>query len=61
MMERSFREAMMISRGYLGVFIHRPISGSILAVGLLVVVAPAILQRVRALLGRAPGRAAISP
>ncbi len=61
MMERSFREAMMISRGDLGVFIHRPISGSILAVGLLVVVAPAILQRVRALLGRAPGRAAISP
>ena len=40
MMERSFREAMMISRGDLSVFLSRPISGTILLIGAIVLVAP---------------------
>jgi len=40
MMERSFREAMMISRGDLTVFLSRPISATILVVGAFAMVAP---------------------
>jgi len=39
MMERSFREAMMISRGDLSIFLTRPISGTILIVGAITLVA----------------------
>jgi putative tricarboxylic transport membrane protein len=49
MMERSFREAMMISRGDLWVFVSRPISGTILAVGVLVLVAPLAIACARPL------------
>ena len=37
----------MISRGNLGVFVTRPISGTILAVGAMVVVLPALFRAVR--------------
>ena len=47
MMERSFREAMMISRGDLGIFMRRPISGTILLVGALVVLLPIVVRAVR--------------
>ena len=47
MMERSFRESMMISRGDLAVFLTRPICASLLAVGLLVVLIPPILSATR--------------
>ena len=40
MMERSFREAMMISRGDLTIFLVRPISALILAVGVLALIGP---------------------
>jgi putative tricarboxylic transport membrane protein len=49
MMERSFREAMMISRGDLWVFVSRPISGTILAVGVVVLVAPLAMACARRL------------
>jgi len=44
MMERSFREAMMISRGDLTVFATRPISAVLISIGLLVLIAPGILM-----------------
>jgi putative tricarboxylic transport membrane protein len=47
MMERSFREAMMISRGDLSVFVTRPISAALLGLGLLAVVVPPCLAAVR--------------
>jgi putative tricarboxylic transport membrane protein len=47
MMERSFREAMMISKGNLAVFVTRPISATLLAVGLLVLVAPSLIAALR--------------
>jgi putative tricarboxylic transport membrane protein len=47
MMERSFRETMMISRGDLAVFLTRPICAALLAAGLLVVLAPPILSAMR--------------
>ncbi|HTU01213.1 MAG TPA: hypothetical protein VMG58_05335, partial [Candidatus Sulfotelmatobacter sp.] len=47
MMERSFREAMMISKGDLAVFVTRPISATLLLVGLLVMVVPPILSAIR--------------
>jgi len=40
MMERSFRETMMIGQGDLTVFLTRPISATLLAVGAMVMVAP---------------------
>ena len=52
MMERSFREAMMISRGDLSVFVNRPISGTILAVGAIVLVSPLLIAWTRPLLRR---------
>ena len=42
-MERTFRESMMISRGDLTSFVTRPISGTILAIGVLVLVVPPLL------------------
>ena len=47
MMERSFREAMMISRGDLGIFVTRPISAAILAVGVLAMVGPFLFKFIR--------------
>jgi putative tricarboxylic transport membrane protein len=52
MMERSFREAMMISRGDLWVFVSRPISGTILAIGAIVLVAPVLIAWIKPLLKR---------
>jgi putative tricarboxylic transport membrane protein len=49
MMERSFREAMMISRGDLTVFLVRPISAMILAVGVLALIGPILLKTLRPL------------
>jgi putative tricarboxylic transport membrane protein len=50
MMERSFREAMMISRGDLAVFLSRPISGSILLFGALVLIGPLLIAWIKPLL-----------
>jgi len=47
MMERSFREAMMISKGNVAVFVTRPISATLLAVGILVVALPPLLAAIR--------------
>jgi putative tricarboxylic transport membrane protein len=47
MMERSFREAMMISKGDLTVFVTRPISATLLTVGLLVMALPPLLAAFR--------------
>jgi putative tricarboxylic transport membrane protein len=47
MMERSFRESMMISRGNLGVFVTRPICAALLFAGLLIVLAPPIISALR--------------
>jgi putative tricarboxylic transport membrane protein len=47
MMERSFRESMMISRGDLSVFLTRPICAALLLAGVLVVVVPAVVSTVR--------------
>jgi len=52
MMERSFREAMMISRGDLSVFVDRPISGTILAVGAIALVAPVLIAWIKPLFRR---------
>jgi putative tricarboxylic transport membrane protein len=52
MMERSFREAMMISRGDLSVFVSRPISGTILLVGAIVLVAPLLMAWIKPLISR---------
>jgi putative tricarboxylic transport membrane protein len=48
MMERSFREAMMISRGNLAVFVTRPISATLLIVGVAVMVVPPVVSGLRA-------------
>lgn len=47
MMERSFREAMMISKGDLAVFLTRPISATLLAVGVLVMALPPAIAALR--------------
>jgi putative tricarboxylic transport membrane protein len=47
MMERSFREAMMIGHGDLSIFLTRPISTSFLAVGILVMAVPPVLRAVK--------------
>jgi putative tricarboxylic transport membrane protein len=47
MMERSFREAMMISQGNLAVFVTRPISAALLALGILAVALPPCLAALR--------------
>jgi putative tricarboxylic transport membrane protein len=47
MMERSFRESMMISRGDLGVFVTRPICAALLIAGLVIVLAPPIISALR--------------
>jgi putative tricarboxylic transport membrane protein len=47
MMERSFREAMMISKGDLTVFLTRPISATLLAVGVLVIALPPLIASLR--------------
>jgi putative tricarboxylic transport membrane protein len=52
MMERSFREAMMISRGDLSVFVSRPISGTILLVGAIVLAAPLLIAWIKPLISR---------
>lgn len=52
MMERSFREAMMISRGDLTVFISRPISTTILCIGLLALFGPMLISGVRSIVNR---------
>jgi putative tricarboxylic transport membrane protein len=52
MMERSFREAMMISRGDLSVFLTRPISGTILLIGAIVLIAPPLIVWTKSLLTR---------
>ncbi len=48
MMERSFRETMMIGQGDLAVFLTRPISATILAVGAMVMVAPLLKKALSA-------------
>jgi putative tricarboxylic transport membrane protein len=48
MMERSFREAMMISKGDLAVFVTRPISVALLIVGIAVTVVPSAVSALRA-------------
>ncbi len=48
MMERSFREAMMISKGDLAVFLTRPISATLLAVGVLAIALPPAVAALRA-------------
>jgi len=48
MMERSFREAMMISKGDLAVFVTRPISAALLIVGIAVTVVPSAVSALRA-------------
>jgi len=48
MMERSFREAMMISKGDLAVFVTRPISVALLIVGVAVTVVPSAVSALRA-------------
>ena len=48
MMERSFREAMMISKGDLAVFVTRPISLALLIVGIAVTVVPSAVSALRA-------------
>jgi putative tricarboxylic transport membrane protein len=48
MMERSFREAMMISKGDLAVFVTRPISMALLIVGVAVTVVPSAVSALRA-------------
>jgi putative tricarboxylic transport membrane protein len=55
MMERSFREAMMISRGDVTVFVTRPISATLLTVGVLVMAVPPLLVLVR---GKRPAQVA---
>jgi putative tricarboxylic transport membrane protein len=47
MMERSFREAMMISKGDLAVFVTRPISASLLVTGVVVMAGPLLLAALR--------------
>ncbi|MFA5028305.1 MAG: tripartite tricarboxylate transporter permease [Candidatus Methylomirabilota bacterium] len=47
MMERSFRESMMISGGELAVFINRPISATLLAVGVAAMLLPAAIAILR--------------
>ncbi len=54
MMERSFREAMMISKGDLAVFVTRPISAALLAVGVLVMVLPPTIAALRGRVGGDP-------
>ncbi|MBP2675042.1 MAG: hypothetical protein H6Q84_1882, partial [Deltaproteobacteria bacterium] len=49
MMERSFREAMMISRGDLAVFLTRPIAATILLVGVLALAVPAFFAWIKPL------------
>lgn len=56
MMEKSFREAMMISRGDLTIFLVRPIAGAILSIGLLALLAPILIARVKPLIMRKPWR-----
>jgi putative tricarboxylic transport membrane protein len=53
MMERSFREAMMISKGDLAVFVTRPISVALLIVGIAVTVVPSAVSALRARSARA--------
>lgn len=48
MMERSFREAMMIGKGDLAVFLTRPISATLLAVGVLTIALPPAIAALRA-------------
>jgi putative tricarboxylic transport membrane protein len=48
MMERSFREAMMISKGDLTVFVTRPISAALLIAGAAVMVVPPVVSALRA-------------
>jgi putative tricarboxylic transport membrane protein len=55
MMERSFREAMMISKGDLTVFVTRPISATLLTVGVLVMAAPPLIALLR---GKRPAQVA---
>jgi putative tricarboxylic transport membrane protein len=57
MMERSFREAMMISKGDLAVFVTRPISALLLAVGLLVMILPSLIAALRRRMGGNPASA----
>jgi putative tricarboxylic transport membrane protein len=47
MMERSFREAMMISKGDLTVFLTRPISATLLVVGIIVMALPPAIAALR--------------
>ncbi len=54
MMERSFREAMMISKGDLAVFVTRPSSAALLAVGVLVMVLPPTIAALRGRVGGDP-------
>lgn len=56
-MERTFRESMMISRGELSSFVTRPISGTILAIGVLVLILPPLV----ALYRRTTTRASVIP
>jgi putative tricarboxylic transport membrane protein len=54
MMERSFREAMMISKGNLAVFVTRPISATLLAIGLVVILVPPLISALRGKQGAEP-------
>jgi putative tricarboxylic transport membrane protein len=47
MMERSFRESMMLAGGNLSTFVTRPISATILAVGLLALAAPLLTKKMK--------------
>jgi putative tricarboxylic transport membrane protein len=47
MMERSFRETMMIGAGELSIFLTRPISRTLLLIGLLVMAVPPLVSALR--------------
>ena len=51
-MERTFRESMMISRGDLSSFVTRPISATVLTVGVLVLILPPLVALYRRAAGR---------
>ena len=54
MMETSFRQSLVMSRGgSLTIFLTRPISGTLLVIGMLVLVFPLVKQRIARLLQRA--------
>jgi putative tricarboxylic transport membrane protein len=53
--EQQFHRALAISQGDLSVFLTRPLSAALLAVAVLVLVAPAVVRFVRGSEPRLPG------